>query len=72
MQSQIVNVRSHLLNYDRILECYYIIPNLSSTIHPLNNMPKTNLPWNWTIDCERAFRASKEQLSSYNPEMFVQ
>ena len=58
---------TELRSYLGMLQYYSkFLPDLSSTIHPLNNMLKKNLPWNWTIDCERAFRTSKEQLSSYN------
>ena len=43
---------------------YYgkFIPNLSSLLHPLNELLKSNSPWRWTQKCEDAFRQAKNKL----------
>ena len=45
---------------------YYgkFIPNLASLIYPLNNLLKANTPWNWTEQCEQAFKNAKQKLTS--------
>ena len=44
---------------------YYgkFIPNLSSLLHPLNELLKSNSPWKWTQKCEDAFREAKNNLT---------
>lgn len=39
------------------------IPNLSSVIHPLNNL-LGNKAWQWTKECDVAFKKAKEAISS--------
>ena len=45
---------------------YYgkFIPNLASLIYPLNSLLKANTPWNWTEQCEQAFKNAKQKLTS--------
>ena len=45
---------------------YYVsfIFNLSSHLHPLNNLLGKETQWKWTPKCELAFRDAKEQLVS--------
>ena len=45
---------------------YYakFIGNLSTLIHPLNELLKMYHPWNWTQECAKAFVDAKEALSS--------
>ena len=33
-------------------------------IHPLNALLSSSTPWKWTVDCDKAFEASKDQLAS--------
>ena len=44
---------------------YYgkFIPNLSTLVHPLNELLKVGKSWRWTPDCKNAFTAAKEKLS---------
>ena len=44
---------------------YYgkFIPNLSSLLHPLNELLKANSPWKWSQKCEDAFRQAKNKLT---------
>ena len=56
---------------------YYsgFIPNLSSILNPLNSLLCKGKQWQWTSECETAFREAKQQLLSqsvlthYNPEL---
>ena len=56
---------------------YYgkFIPNLATLIHPLNSLLKTSTPWNWTEQCEQAFKEAKDKLTSaavlahYDPQL---
>ena len=56
---------------------YYgkFIPNLSTLLSPLNALLLKNQAWNWTNECERAFKEAKMALSSasilvhYNPKL---
>ena len=43
---------------------YYgkFVPNLSTLLHPLNNLLQQNTRWNWCVKCEEAFKQTKEQL----------
>ena len=36
---------------------YYgkFVPNIATLIRPLNSLLKTNVPWNWSKECEQAF-----------------
>ena len=56
---------------------YYgkFLSNLSSLLHPLNNLLKSNSKWSWSKDCELAFKAAKERLMAapvlahYDPKL---
>ena len=56
---------------------YYgkFIPNLSTILHPLNNLLQQNRRWNWSKECAQAFQRAKDALTSshvlvhYNPEL---
>ena len=37
--------------------------NLASHVHPLNQLLWEDQPWQWTDECEEAFKRAKEQLS---------
>ena len=50
-----------LLNY----YCKFI-PNLSSLIHPLNDLLKKDKKWKWSKECGECFRIAKEKLVSPN------
>ena len=45
---------------------YYakFIPNLSSILHPLNNLLRANQRWVWTHACNQAFLEAKTKLVS--------
>ncbi|XP_060079899.1 uncharacterized protein K02A2.6-like [Ylistrum balloti] len=46
-----------LLNY----YCQYM-PNLSTKLQPLHELLRQDTSWNWTLQCECAFRSCKDQL----------
>ena len=56
---------------------YYgkFVPNLSTLLHPLNNLLQKKTKWNWCAKCEEAFKLTKEQLISskvlahYDPKL---
>ena len=45
---------------------YYarFLPNLSTTLHPLNRLLQHNTSWHWTDDCTAAFDEVKRQIGS--------
>ena len=45
---------------------YYgrFLNNLSTMLQPLNNLLKKEVAWEWSSECEAAFKSSKEALSS--------
>ena len=45
---------------------YYgkFMPNLATLLHPLNTLLQDGQSWDWTLECEKAFRAAKDSLSS--------
>ena len=59
---------------------YYgkFIPNLSTTIHPLNRLLQHAKQWDWTAECAQAFEQAKQSLSSssvlihYDPALPLQ
>lgn len=54
-----------LRSYLGMLQYYArFLPNLSSVIHPLNELLSSKTPWKWTPECEKAFEASKDELVS--------
>ena len=59
-----------MLNY-----CSTFVPNLSTLLHPLNELLKDGLKWNWFHACNQGFEAAKKQLSAgpvlvqYNPDL---
>ena len=50
-----------LLNYYR-----KFIPNLSTLIHPLNQLLQADRKWSWTEECAKAFECTNSQLTSSN------
>ena len=56
---------------------YYskFIRNLSSILHPLNQLLKDTQKWEWTNECSQAFKRVKDQLTSsevlthYDPKL---
>lgn len=54
---------TELRSYLGLLNYYgKFIPNLSSRIHPLNNLLRKGVKWAWTVECQKAFDASKKML----------
>lgn len=53
------------------------LPKLSSVLHPLNQLLRAGVPWEWTCKQEAAFNKSKELLTSarvcvhYDPNLPV-
>ena len=51
--------------------------NLSTLLHPFNQLLQEKHPWQWTAACEGAFQKAKEQLCSapvlvhYNPKLLL-
>ena len=45
---------------------YYgkFLPNLSSTVHPLNELLQQSKRWKWSTQCAQAFQKAKQVLSS--------
>ena len=45
---------------------YYskFVPNLASTLHPLNQLLQQDVKWRWTKECANAFEKAKEGLVS--------
>ena len=58
---------------------YYgkFMPNLSTLLHPLNELLKPDSKWNWTDACDIAFKEAKKLLASapvlahYNPSLSI-
>ena len=58
---------------------YYarFVPNLCTLLHPLNGLLHKDIKWEWSKECDEAFRKAKEQLSSksilthYDPQLPV-
>ena len=48
-----------LANYYRMF-----IPNLSTILQPLNSLLQTKKKWDWSADCDKAFRETKQQIIS--------
>ena len=47
---------SELRSYLRMLQyCVIFLPNLSSELSPLHDLPKDKTPWLWTDKCHVAF-----------------
>ena len=42
------------------------IPKSTDIVHPLHNLLKTNVPWNWSKAQEAAFQAVKDEISKAN------
>ena len=61
------------------LENYYskFVPNLATTLHPLNLLLKHDAQWRWTSECADAFKQVKEALVSsqvlahYDPKLLI-
>ena len=45
---------------------YYgkFLPNLSTLLHPLNNLLREGVSWSWQPECQQAFESAKELLQS--------
>ena len=45
---------------------YYVkfLPNLSTTLHPLNSLLQQGRPWKWSSECKHAFQDAKDTLTS--------
>ena len=59
--STVTELRSFL----RMLQYYgKFLPNLSTLLHPLNNLPREGVSWSWQPECQEAFESTKELLQS--------
>ena len=38
------------------------MPNLSSLLHPLNQLLRSGIPWEWSPACDQAFTSAKNLL----------
>ena len=57
--------QGELRSFLRLLHYYgKFIPNLATLVHPLNGLLKANTPWNWSKECEQAFKEAKDKLTS--------
>ena len=47
---------------------YYgkFLPNLATTLYPLNTLLQHNRKWKWSPECERAFQLAKDKATSSN------
>ena len=45
---------------------YYgkFLPNLSTTLHPLNALLQQNHKWHWSAECQQAFQTAKDNLTT--------
>ena len=59
--NDVAEVRSFLglINY-----YHRFLPNLSTAVHPLNQLLEKNHKWKWTEQCEAAFHKVKEMITS--------
>ena len=50
------------------------VPDLADTLEPIRNLTRNNIEWNWTNECEAAWKSVKRQLtkaqilSYFNPD----
>lgn len=53
---------------------YYrqVIPNYATLAYPLVSLTKKNVPWNWSVECENAFKEIKNHLTSDSVLAFPQ
>ena len=59
------------------LVSYYsrFVSNFSSIVHPLNHLLRKNVRFKWSLECERAFNANKNEITSdrvlihFNPKL---
>lgn len=65
---------SQLRSYLGLVNYYHkFLPNLATTLHPLNALLQTGAKWEWSKDCDRAFKETKrlntsdELLTHYDP-----
>ena len=56
--TEVVSGVSQLLQLNRFL------PNLSTVVHPLNQLLENNHQWQWTEQCEKEFYNVKEMMTS--------
>ena len=63
MPENVQQLRSFLglLNYYR-----KFLPNLASTLQPLNDLLQKNRKWSWSAKCTQAVNTAKEQLATSN------
>ena len=70
--AEVRSVRSFLglINY-----YYRFLPNLSTAVHPLNQLLEKNHKWKWTKQCDEAFLKvkgminSEQVLTHYDPSL---
>ncbi|XP_039618275.1 uncharacterized protein K02A2.6-like [Polypterus senegalus] len=58
---------SQLWSFLGLVNYYHkFLPNLSTALHPLNSLLRSETAWSWTKDCERAFKEAKSLVTSDN------
>ncbi|XP_033730983.1 uncharacterized protein K02A2.6-like [Pecten maximus] len=40
------------------------LPDLAETLEPIRALTRKGTPWNWSVDCEKAFRLLKQKLTT--------
>ena len=56
---------SQLRSFLGLINYYHkFLPNLSSVLHPLHCLLQTGQKWKWSKDCEQAFKAAKQLVTS--------
>lgn len=56
---------SQLRSYLGLVNYYHkFLPNLATTLHPLNALLQTGVKWEWSEKCDRAFQETKKLITS--------
>ena len=52
---------------------YYgkFLPNLSTLLHPLNDLLREGVSWSWQPECQKAFESAKQLLQRFWPTMML-
>ena len=56
---------SQLRSYLGLVNYYHkFLPDLATTLHPLNALLQTGAKWDWSQECDRAFKETKRLITS--------
>lgn len=56
---------SQLKSYLGLVNYYHkFLPNLATTLHPLNTLQQEGVKWEWSEECDRAFKETKRLITS--------